>query len=152
MRSKPSEGLKSGKNETFMADIQILGHIANIKYQKECILIFVDERRRGFKRNNGTVVGDTVLTWKCIFSGSDSKRSYIDRYFNTGMLVKVKGEALPYAIEQDNMVDGYSVLIQSINVAPYPSDSIRREIKMQKESQLHSSGEPDLEGYNQPDF
>ena len=152
MRSKPSEGLKSGKNERFMADIQILGHIANIKYQKECILIFVDERRRGFKRNNGSVVADTILTWKCIFSGSDSKRSYIDRYFSTGMLVKVKGEVLPYAIEQENMVDGYSVLIQSINIAPYPSDSLRREIRMQKDSQLHSSGEPDLESYNKPDF
>ena len=135
-----------------MADIQIYGHIANIKYQKECILIFIDERKRGYRKHDGTVVNDTILSWKCIFSRNEKKREYIDKYFNTGMLVKVKGEVLPYATEQGNIADGYSVLVQTINVAAYPSNNLRHEQKMQKESQLHSNGTPDLESYNEPDF
>lgn len=135
-----------------MADIQILGHIANIKYQKDSILIFVDERRKGYSKHDGTKVNDSILSWKCIFSGNEKKRGYIDKYFNIGMLVKVKGEVLPYAMEQSTLIDGYTVFVQSINVAAYPSNALRMEQKMIKESQFHSSGSPNIEEYNQPDF
>lgn len=135
-----------------MADIQIFGHIANIRYQPECVLVFVDERRKGYRKSDGTRVDDSILQWKCIFSGNENKRTYIDRYFNIGSLVKVKGEVLPYALEHGQLTDGYSVLIQTINVAAYPSNSLKQEQRMQKESQLHSSGQPDLDAYNEQDF
>lgn len=135
-----------------MADFQCIGHIANIKYQQDCILIFIDERKAGYRKADGTIVDDKILSWKCIFSGNESKRNYINKFFNTGMLVQVKGELLPYAIEQGKMVDGYSVLIQTINRYAYPSNNIRIEKRMQKESQEHSSGTPDLDAYNQEDF
>lgn len=135
-----------------MADIQILGHISNIKFQQECILIFVDERKRGYKKQDGTIVDDKILSWKCIFSGNEKKRVYINKFFNTGMLVQVKGEVLPYAIEQGSMIDGYSVFIQTINVAAYPSNNLRMEKKMIKESQMSSNELPDLDRFNEPDF
>lgn len=135
-----------------MADIQILGHISNIKFQQECILIFVDERKRGYKKQDGTIVEDKILSWKCIFSGNEKKRGYINKFFNTGMLVQVKGEVLPYAVEQGSMIDGYSVFVQTINVAAYPSNNLRIEKKMIKESQNSSTDTPDLERFEEPDF
>ena len=135
-----------------MADFQVLGHISAIRYLPSCILIFVDETKNGYKKQDGTLVDSKVLNWKCIFSGNEKKRNYINKFFNRGMLVQVKGEILPYTIENDNAVDGYTIFIQAINRASYPRQNVRIEQKMIKESQDATNDIPDLESYNQPDF
>ena len=68
------------------------------------------------------------------------------------MLVQVKGEILPYAIQNQNIVDGYSVLGQTINLASFPRASVKQENKMIKESQMHDTATPNLDEYNKPDF
>lgn len=135
-----------------MADFTVLGHIGNIKYLPDSILIVVDENKNGYTKANGDKVDARVLSWKCIFSGNESKRNYINKYFNRGMLVQIKGEIVPYAIEQGELVEGYSIFIQTINRAAYPTTSIKQERKMIKESQANSNERPDLESFNQPDF
>lgn len=135
-----------------MADFTVLGHISNIKYLPDSILVFVDENKNGYTKANGDKVNAKVLTWKCIFSGNTSKREYINKYFNRGMLVQIKGEILPYAVEQNELVSGYSVFIQTINRSAYPTTAIKQEKKMIKESQMNSDEKPDLESYNKPDF
>ena len=135
-----------------MADFQVLGHISTIKYLPECILIFVDETKNGYRKNDGTIVDDKVYSWRCIFSGNENKRKYILKYFNRGMLVQVKGEIVPYAIENGTVVDGYSIFIQTINRASYPRTTVKTEAKMIKESQDNTNDIPDLEAFNAPDF
>lgn len=135
-----------------MADIQILGHISNIKFLPESIIIIVDENKNGYTKPNGERVDSKVFSWKCIFSGNESKRNYINRYFARGMLVQVKGEIVPYAVEHRELVEGYSVFIQTINRASYPTTAIKQEKRMIAESQMNSSERPDLESYNKPDF
>lgn len=135
-----------------MADFQVLGHISVIKYLPECILVFVDETKNGYRKNDGTIVEDKVYCWKCIFSGNESKRKYIMKYFNRGMLVQVKGEIVPYAIEKNNVVDGYSIFIQTINRASYPRTTVKTEAKMIKESQSNMNDLPNVDDYNEPDF
>ena len=135
-----------------MADIQILGHISNIKFLSDSILVIVDENKNGYTKPNGDKVDAKVLTWKCIFSGNASKREYINKYFNRGMLVQIKGEVVPYAVEHGELVDGYSVFIQTINRASYPTTAIKQEKKIIKESTANSNEQPDLESFNRPDF
>ena len=135
-----------------MADIQILGHISNIKFLPESIIIIVDENKNGYTKPNGERVDSKVFSWKCIFSGNESKRNYINRYFARGMLVQVKGEIVPYSVEHGELVEGYSVFIQTINRASYPTTLIKQEKRMIAESQMNSSEQPDLESYNKPDF
>lgn len=135
-----------------MADIQILGHISNIKFLPDSIIIIVDENKNGYVKPNGERVDSKVFSWKCIFSGNESKRNYINRYFARGMLVQVKGEIVPYAVEHGELVEGYSVFIQTINRASYPTTLIKQEKRMIAESQMNSSEQPDLESYNKPDF
>lgn len=135
-----------------MADIQILGHISNIKFLPDSILVIVDENKNGYTKPNGEKVEPKVLTWKCIFSGNASKRDYVSKYFNQGMLVQVKGEIVPYAVEHGQLIEGYSVFIQTLNRASYPTTAIKQERRLIKDSQLNSTERPDLETYNQPDF
>ncbi len=135
-----------------MADIQILGHISNIKFLPDSIIIIVDENKNGYVKPNGERVDSKVFSWKCIFSGNESKRNYINRYFARGMLVQVKGEIVPYSVEHGELVEGYSVFIQTINRASYPTTSIKQEKRMIAESQMNSRERPDLESYNKPDF
>ena len=113
-------------------------------------MVFLDEFRKGFRKKDGTIVDDKYLSWKCIFKSYFKK--YINEQFNQGMLVQVKGEIMPYAIEKEHLVDGYSVIGQTINVASYPRASVKQEAKMIKDSQMHASETPDLEGFNAPDF
>jgi hypothetical protein len=68
------------------------------------------------------------------------------------MLVEVKGEVLPYAIEHGQTVEGVSVIGQTCNMYSYPRYNAKQETKMIKESQLASGEQPDLDSYNQPDF
>lgn len=133
-----------------MADFTVIGYINNIKYLQDSCLVFLDEFRKGFRKKDGTIVDDKYLSWKCIFKPYFKK--YINEQFNKGMLVQVKGEIMPYAIEKEHLVDGYSVIGQTINVASYPRASVKQEAKMIKDSQMHASETPDLEGFNAPDF
>ena len=133
-----------------MADFTVIGYINNIKYLQDSCLVFLDEFRKGFRKKDGTIVDDKYLSWKCIFKPYFKK--YINEQFNQGMLVQVKGEIMPYAIEKEHLVEGYSVIGQTINVASYPRASVKQEAKMIKDSQMHASETPDLEGFNAPDF
>ena len=133
-----------------MADFTVIGYINNIKYLQDSCLVFLDEFRKGFRKKDGTIVDDKYLSWKCIFKPYFKK--YINEQFNQGMLVQVKGEIMPYAIEKEHLVEGYSVIGQTINIASYPRASVKQEAKMIKDSQLASNEKPDLESYNQPDF
>ena len=133
-----------------MADFTVIGYINNIKYLQDSCLVFLDEFRKGFRKKDGTIVDDKYLSWKCIFKPYFKK--YINEQFNQGMLVQVKGEIMPYAIEKEHLVDGYSVIGQTINVASYPRASVKQEAKMIKDSQMHASETPDLDGFNAPDF
>ena len=133
-----------------MADFTATGFINTIKYLPESCLVFIDEYKKGFRKADGTTVDDRYMTWKCIFKPYFKK--YINEHFANGMLVQVKGDILPYAIEKEKIVDGYSVIGQTINMASYPRSSVKQEMRMQKESQLHSDGTPNLDAYNEPDF
>lgn len=133
-----------------MADFTVIGYINNVKYLQDSCLVFLDEFRKGFRKKDGTIVDDKYLSWKCIFKPYFKK--YINEHFNQGMLVQVKGEIMPYAIEKEHLVDGYSVIGQTINVASFPRASVKQEQRMIKDSQMHASETPDLEGFNAPDF
>ena len=141
---------KKWLKRNIMADFTVIGYINNIKYLQDSCLVFLDEFRKGFRKKDGTIVDDKYLSWKCIFKTYFKK--YINEQFNKGMLVQVKGEIMPYAIEKEHLVDGYSVIGQTINVASYPRASVKQEAKMIKDSQMHASETPDLEGFNAPDF
>ena len=135
-----------------MADFHVIGHISNIKFTQDSIIIWVDENKNGFRRSDGSCVDPRVITWKCLFSGTESKRKYINRYFNRGMLVQIKGELLPYAVENGTSIDGYTVFVQTINIFAYPRTTVKTEQMMKKASLEHDDEEPDLDRYNSPDF
>lgn len=135
-----------------MAAFLVTGFINNIKYlpnQGGC-LVFVDEYKNGYKKKDGTTVEDKYLTWKCIFKQGLVR--FISEHFNNGMLVEVKGEILPYAIEYEKILDGYSVIGQCINISSFPRASRKQELKLIKETQENSSEKPNLEEFNQPYF
>lgn len=133
-----------------MASFQVTGFISNIKYQSGFCFVFIDEYKKGYRKRDGTTVDDKYLSWKCIFKQGLVK--YISDHFGNGMLVEVKGEVLPYAIEHEKLVDGYSVIGQCINLTSYPRSSAKQEIRMMKESQETDGEKPNLESFNQPDF
>ena len=133
-----------------MADFTVTGFINTVKYLPDAVLVFIDEFKRGYKKPNGEIVEDKYLSWKCVFKPYFKK--YINEHFANGMLVQVKGEILPYAIQNQNIVDGYSVLGQTINLASFPRASVKQENKMIKESQMHDTATPNLDDYNKPDF
>ncbi len=133
-----------------MASFQTIGFISSIKYQQDFCLVFIDEFKKGFRRKDGTFVADKYMQWKCIFKKGLIK--YINDHFSNGMLVEIKGEVFPYAVEHDTTVDGYSVIGQTINMASFPRASARQEAEMIKDSQLHVNDVPDMEEYNKPDF
>lgn len=135
-----------------MADWSAEGHIMEVKYLPTCILIFFDEYRRGYTKPNGEVVKPSIWSWKCIFSGNESKRIYITKYFNRGDYVKIKGEIAPFSVENKEVVEGNSVYVQTINKIAYPRKMLKQEIRMIKESQRNSDEEPNLEAYNGDDF
>lgn len=152
---QPSKRSNSGlhklqRGQIVMADIQVTGFINNIKYLPNAVIIHVDEFHKGYKKPNGDIVDDKYLSWKVIFK--NGLRNYINNHFNTGMLVTIKGEAFPYAIEKEKLIDGYSFVGQTLNIASYPRSSVKQEQRMMKESQLHSTGVPNLDAYNEPDF
>lgn len=135
-----------------MASINIIGFVDNIKYLPNgggCF-VFLSEFKKGYKKSNGEVVDDKYLSWKVIFK--QGLVNYINNHFSNGMLVEVKGDALPYAKDHEQIIDGYSVIGQTINLFSFPRSSVKQEQRMIKESQFHASGIPDLDAHNQPDF
>jgi len=134
-----------------MADFSVVGFIDAIKYLPDSCMVFVSEFKRGYRKSrSGEKVEDKYLSWKCIFKPYFKK--YINDHFNNGMLVQVKGEVLPYAIEHGKIIEGYSVVGQTINLASYPRASVKQEQRMIKESQESSDETPNLEAFIQPDF
>lgn len=133
-----------------MASVNIIGFIDKVKYLPDSVLVFVSEFKKGFRRKDGTIVDDKYMSWKTIWK--PYFRKYITEHFNDGMLVEIKGDILPYAIDHDKIIDGYSCIGQCINLFSFPRSSVKQEMRMQKESQLHSDGTPNLDAYNEPDF
>ncbi len=135
-----------------MANITIIGFVDNIKYlpnQGGCF-VFVSEFKKGYKKSNGEVVDDKYLSWKIIFKQGLVK--YINNHFNNGMLVEIKGEVFPYAIDKETIVQGYSVIGQCMNLASYPRSTVKMEQNLVKESLLHGSEIPNIDEYKKPDF
>lgn len=133
-----------------MADFSVIGYIRAITYKEDSVFVFLEEYKKGYKKPNGERVDDKYLDWKCIFK--PYFKGYVSKHFSNGMLVQVKGEVMPYAIEHEKIVEGYSVLGQTINLASFPRSTVRNEIRAIKESQIHSSGTPDLASYQEEDF
>lgn len=132
-------------------DINFLGHIDGIRYTDTAVIVTASERRQGYRKANGVIVPDDVLTFRFIFK--PYFRKYLSEHFNKGMLVKIKGVMLPYAKDnQGNVIEGFTLLGQTIDRAAYQTTNIKAEKIMQKESQEHSTGSPDLDSYNQDDF
>ena len=133
-----------------MASFQCVGFVEALKILSDSCILFLSEYKKGYKKSDGTIVDDKYVSWKIIFKGYFIK--YITSHFGKGMLVEVKGEVLPYAIEHGQTVEGVSVIGQTCNLYSYPRYNVKLEKKMIKESQLASNEKPDLESYNQPDF
>lgn len=132
-------------------NVDFLGHIEAIRYTDTAILVTVSERRLGYRKKDGSIVDDELLNYKIIFKLG--MRAYISKFFDTGMLVSIKGVMLPYAKDhQGNIVEGYSIIGETMSRAAYPAKGFRNEKRAIKESQLSSVGTPDLDSYNEPDF
>jgi len=133
-----------------MANVTIIGFVEKLVYKPDCVLLFVSEYKKGYKRNDGTIVDDKYMSWKTIWKPYFKK--YLSEHFSDGMLVEVKGDVLPYAIEHEKLVDGYSVIGQCCNRFSYPRLGVKKELRMIKESQMSDMGVPNLDEYEQADF
>ena len=133
-----------------MASFSVIGFIEGIKPLPDSCILFLSEYKKGYRKSDGTIVDDKYVSWKIIYKEYFIK--YITSHFGKGMLVEVKGEVLPYAIEHGQVAEGVSVIGQTCNMYSYPRYNAKQELKMIKESQLASEERPDLESYNQPDF
>ena len=133
-----------------MASWQCVGFVDAVKILPDSCILFLSEYKKGYKRSDGTVVEDKYHSWKVIFKGYFIK--YLTTHFGKGMLVEVKGDIVPYAIEHGQITDGYSIMGQTCNMFSYPRYSVKQEQKMIKESMDNTDEHPDLESYNQPDF
>lgn len=128
-----------------MASFETIAFISAIKYLPNSVLVFLDEFHKGYKKADGSVVEDKYLSYKTIWKPYFKK--YFAKNFGNGMLVQVKGEMLPYAVEQDKIIEGYTIVGQVMNIASYPRNALKREIQMIKDSQSHSTSTPNLDGY-----
>lgn len=128
----------------------LTGVIKTIKYLNDSVLVYVDDMEQGYKRADGVLVDNAFYTWKVVFS--NNFKNFIVKFFNDGMLVDIDARMRPYAIRENEMVDGYSCLGLSIQRSCYVKNSARQEQRMIKESQRNSSETPNLEDFNQPDF
>lgn len=133
-----------------MASFETTGFISAIKYLQDCVIVFVDEFHKGYRKSDGVYVDDKYMTYKTIWKPYFKK--FIASHFNDGMLVNIKGEIYPYAMEHERIIDGYTVLGQCINLASFPRSSVKVEKRMVQESQVGIEDAPDIDGYNQPDF
>ena len=133
-----------------MASFETVAFISQIKYLQTSVIVFLEEFHKGYKNKDGSIVDDKYVSYKTIWK--PYFRKYINEHFGQGMLVQVKGEMLPYAIEQEKIVDGYTIIGHFITMASYPRYGVKQEQRMIKESQLHATEIPDLDAHNQPDF
>lgn len=133
-----------------MASFEVTGFINTIKYLPDHCLVFIDEFKKGYKKKDGSRIDDRYITWKCIFK--PYFKGYIVNHFNNGMLVQVKGEVMPYAIDHEKVVEGCSVIGQTINIASFPKSMIKQEAKMIKESLENTKEMPNLQEHMRPDF
>lgn len=133
-----------------MASFESVGFISNIVYRPDSVFLIIDEYHKGYKKSDGTFVEDKYVTFKIIYKPYFKK--YFSSHFSTGMLVKVKGEVFPYAIEHGKMIEGISIIGETCNLYSYPRTYAKSEIKMMKDSQAISDESPDIENFNQADF
>lgn len=133
-----------------MASFSVIGFIECVKVLPDSCILFLSEYKKGYRKADGTTIEDKYHSWKVIFKGYFIK--YLTTHFGKGMLVEVKGDIMPYAIEHGQITDGYSVIGQTCNIFSYPRYSVKQENKMIKESMDSANMQPDLESYNQPDF
>lgn len=132
-------------------DILFVGHIEGIKYADKSAIVTASEIRKGYKRKDGVKIDDELITFKFIFK--PYFKNYLAAHFTKGMYVKIKGTMLPYAINHDGeMIDGYSIIGQTIDIAAYPTKYVRSEKRIIKESLAKSDETPDLNAYTFPDF
>lgn len=133
-----------------MASWQCVGFVDAVKVLPDACILFLSEYKKGYKKTDGTMVDDKYHSWKIIFKGYFIK--YLTTHFNKGMLVEVKGDIIPYAIEHGQIIDGYSIIGQTCNLFSYPRYSVKQEQKMIKDSMANADAAPDLESFNSPDF
>ena len=133
-----------------MAAFSVIGFVESIKLIDGACLLFLSEYKKGFRKKTGELVDDKYISWRIIFK--DYFKKYLIDHFGKGMLVEVKGEVFPYAIEHGEMQDGISVLGQTCNAFSYPRASVKQELKMIKESQEASTEKPNLDDFKQDDF
>ena len=126
------------------------GFIGNVQYLPDSCILTINEYEQGYTKGNGEYVDDKFITWKVIFKGS--MKAYISKFFKNGMLVDIDAKMLPYAVTRGEAVDGYSCNGIAINIASYPRQSARQEMRMMKESQEASTEHPNLEAYQESDF
>ena len=139
-----------GKTIEIMASWQCVGFVDAVKVLPDACILFLSEYKKGYKKTDGTIVDDKYHSWKIIFKGYFIK--YLTTHFNKGMLVEVKGDIVPYAIEHGQIIDGYSIIGQTCNLFSYPRYSVKQERKMIKDSMDNADAIPDLESFNSPDF
>ena len=133
-----------------MAAFSVIGFIDAVKILPDSCILFLSEYKKGYKKSDGTTIDDKYHSWKVIFKGYFIK--YLTTHFGKGMLVEVKGDIVPYAVEHGEITEGYSIMGQTCNMYSYPRYSVKQENKMIKESMDGTYEQPDLESYNQPDF
>ena len=133
-----------------MASFGVIGFVECVKVLPDSCILFLSEYKKGYKKSDGTIVDDKYVSWKIIYKGYFIK--YITSHFSKGMLVEVKGEILPYAIEHGQAVDGISVIGQTCNLYSYPRYNAKQETKMIRESQENTTEKPDIQSYKTPDF
>lgn len=132
-------------------DINFLGNIDGIRYTDTAVIVTASERRQGYRKKDGTIVDDELLTFRFLFKPYFKK--YIAEHFNSGMLVKIKGYMLPYGKDHEGkVIDGFTVIGQTIDRAAYPNNRMRAEKRMLKESYQNETGSPDLNAYQEEDF
>ena len=132
-------------------DILFTGHIDGVRYTEKSVIVTASEVKKGYKRKDGVIVADEILTYRFIFK--TYFKSYIASHFSNGMYVKIKGTMFPYAVDHSGeKIDGYSIIGQTIDAAAYPTKSIKNEKRIIKESIEKSDDAPNLMEFNEPDF
>lgn len=127
-----------------------MGFIEGIRYLSTCVIVVATENIMGYTRNDGKKVENSTATWEIIYKPYFKK--YIAAHFARGMFVKIKGHVLPYAKEHDKPVVGYSVIGQTLDLAAYPRAMARQERNLTKDPMFSTMGNPDVEGFEAPDF
>lgn len=133
-----------------MAAFSVIGFVDGIKPIKGACLLYLSEFKKGYRKADGERVEDRYNSWKIIFKEYFQK--YLLDHFGKGMLVEVKGEIFPYAVEHNKAVEGVSILGQTCNLFSYPRSDVKQELKMMRESQDAFDEKPNLEEFMKSDF